>query len=50
MLMLVMLLLTVAQAAQELALKESTIRRWVLCRRIRYIKLGRCVRIPREEV
>lgn len=45
-----MLLLTVAQAAQELGLKESTIRRWVLCRRIRCVKLGRCVRIPREEV
>lgn len=43
-------MLKVAQAAQELNLKEPTIRRWVLCRKIRYVKLGRCVRIPREEV
>ena len=50
MLVLLAVLLTVGQAAQGLALKESTIRRWILCRRIRYVKLGRCVRVPREEV
>ena len=43
-------MLTVAQVAQHLGLKESTIRKWVMCRRIRYVKLGRCVRIPHAEV
>jgi excisionase family DNA binding protein len=43
-------MLTVAQVAQQLGVRESTIRKWVLCRRIRFVKLGRCVRISRAEV
>ncbi|MBZ5565683.1 MAG: helix-turn-helix domain-containing protein [Acidobacteriia bacterium] len=44
-------MLTVAEAAQELGLKESTIRAWLLRRKhIRFVKLGRAVRISREEV
>jgi excisionase family DNA binding protein len=43
-------LLTVEEAAQQLALKASTIRAWLLMRRIGCVKLGRAVRIPRTEV
>ena len=44
-------MLTVAQAANELGLKESTIRAWCLRRKnISFVKLGRCVRIPQSEV
>jgi len=43
-------MLTVEQAARELGLKESTIRAWLLRRKISFVKLGRCVRVPREEV
>jgi excisionase family DNA binding protein len=43
-------LLTVAQAAARLGLKEATIRRRILERRIPYVKLGRAVRIPVEAV
>jgi excisionase family DNA binding protein len=43
-------MLTVQQAARELAVKESTIRAWIIRRRIGFVKLGRCVRIRRSEV
>ena len=43
-------LLTVAQVANRLGLKESTIRRRILDRRLPYVKLGRAVRIPVEEI
>ncbi len=43
-------LLTVAEAAQRLCKRESTIRRMILERRIGYVKLGRSVRIPLKEV
>jgi excisionase family DNA binding protein len=43
-------MLTVEQVARELGLKESTIRAWTLRRKISFVKLGRCVRIPRSEV
>ena len=43
-------LLTVPQAARMTALKEATIRRRILERRIGYVKLGRSVRIPLQEV
>jgi excisionase family DNA binding protein len=42
--------LTVEQAASMLGLRASTIRRWILQRRIGYCKLGRAVRIPAEVV
>ena len=43
-------LLTVAQTAARLGLKEATIRRRILERRIPYVKLGRAVRIPIEAI
>ncbi len=43
-------LLTVRQVAERLALKESTIRRRILDRRVAYVKSGRAVRIPVEVV
>jgi len=43
-------LLTVKQVAARLGLKERTIRRWILARKITYVKLGRWVRIPRRSL
>jgi excisionase family DNA binding protein len=43
-------LLTVAQVAARLGLKEPTIRRRILERRLPYVKLGRAVRIPVEVI
>lgn len=43
-------LLTVEEAANRLGLKVSTIRRRILERKIAYVKNGRSVRIPVEEV
>jgi len=43
-------LLTVAEAADHLGLKEATIRRRILERRIAYVKIGRAVRIPVDAV
>ena len=43
-------LLTVAQVAERLGLKPATIRRRILERRLPYVKLGRAVRIPVEDV
>jgi len=39
-------LLRVEEVAQRLGVKQSTIRRMILERRIGYVKLGRSVRIP----
>jgi excisionase family DNA binding protein len=44
-------LLTTAQAAERLAIKESTIRAWLLARRLSHVRIGRrAVRIPVGEV
>jgi excisionase family DNA binding protein len=44
-------LLTAAQVAERLAIKESTIRAWLLARRLPFIRVGRrAVRIPIAEV
>ncbi len=43
-------LLTVKQAASILGLQESTIRKWVLSRRMGVVRLGRSVRVRRDEV
>jgi excisionase family DNA binding protein len=44
-------LLNVEEAAQLLGLKVSTIRAWILHRRIPHVKLGlRAVRLRREDV
>jgi excisionase family DNA binding protein len=43
-------LLSVVDAAQRLGLKESTIRRRILERKLAYVKNGRAVRVPVEVV
>jgi excisionase family DNA binding protein len=44
-------LLTTAQAAERLAIKESTVRAWLLARRLFHVRIGRrAVRIPLTEV
>jgi excisionase family DNA binding protein len=44
-------LLTTAEVAERLALKESTIRAWLLARRLSRVRVGRrAVRIPAAEV
>jgi len=43
-------LLNVAEAANRLRLKPSTIRAWILNRRIQYVKLGRRVFIRANDV
>jgi excisionase family DNA binding protein len=44
-------LLSVPQVAQRLAVKESTVRAWLLRRRLAHVKVGRrAVRVPVGEV
>ena len=43
-------LLTVAAAAQRLALSPCTIRAWITARRIGAVRLGRALRVPEHEV
>jgi len=44
-------LLTVSEVAARLAVKESTIRAWLLCRRLSRVRVGRrAVRVPVTEV
>ena len=43
-------LLTVGEAAERLGLKVSTNRRWISERTIGYVKIGRSVRIPNDEI
>jgi excisionase family DNA binding protein len=44
-------LLTVAEAAERLGVKPSTIRAWILRReKLEIVKLGRCVRITERSV
>jgi excisionase family DNA binding protein len=43
-------LLRIAQVAERLSLKPSTIRAWVLLRKIAYVKIGGAVRISEAEV
>jgi excisionase family DNA binding protein len=43
-------LLSVREAAERLALRESTIRAWLLFRKLPKIKVGRAVRIPEEAI
>ena len=44
------ILLKASEAAERLGLKEATIRRRILERKISYVKIGRAVRIPVEVV
>jgi excisionase family DNA binding protein len=41
---------TVRQVAEELGLAPVTIRTWMAQRKLRYVRLGRAVRIPDTEV
>jgi excisionase family DNA binding protein len=41
---------TVRQAAEDLCLKERTVRRWVFLRKITFVKIGAAVRIPKKEI
>lgn len=43
-------MLTVAEAAERLGLRQSTLRAWILRRRITYVKMGGAVRIPASAV
>ena len=43
-------MLTVEQAAERLGLRVSTLRAWVLRRKISYAKIGRAVQIPEKEI
>lgn len=43
-------LLSVKQAASRLDVKERTVRRWILMRKITYVKLGHWVRIPERSL
>jgi len=43
-------LLTVVQASDALALKPSTIRAWILRRKLPYVHVGRAVRIPADAI
>jgi excisionase family DNA binding protein len=43
-------LLNVAETAAALTVKESTIRSWILARKLPYIKVGRLVRVRRSDV
>ena len=41
---------TVPETAGRLGVKERTVRRWILLRKIEYIKIGAAVRIPESEI
>lgn len=41
---------TVAQAAAELNVAKSTVRKWIAQRRLGHIRLGRAIRVPEAEV
>jgi excisionase family DNA binding protein len=43
-------LLTVAETAEALKLKVSTVRAWLLRRKLPRVKCGRAVRIPAEAI
>ena len=43
-------MLTVAQAAQRLGIKEGTLRLWLVQRRLAYCRLGRAIRLEENEV
>jgi excisionase family DNA binding protein len=47
---MVMKLFKVAKAAEDLTIKPSTVRSWILSRKISSIRVGRSVRIPENEI
>ena len=40
----------VDEACAKLNIKEPTLRRWILLRKVTYVKIGRSVRIPESEI
>ena len=42
--------LTVREAARALSLSPATVRAWIAARRLGYIRLGRAIRVPTDEV
>ena len=42
--------LTIREAARRLGLQESTLRKWILLRKIGVVRLGRAVRLRSDEV
>ena len=43
-------LLNVRQVAEQLGLRDNTIRKWIALRKIEYIKAGSAVRIRQSEI
>jgi excisionase family DNA binding protein len=41
---------SVRQAAEELNLSTATIRAWLASRKLGYVRLGRAIRIPADEI
>ena len=44
------MLLTVKEVSEKLHLSEATIRKWIITKKIKFIKLGKAVRIHQEEL
>ena len=42
--------LTVKETAVALSLSPATVRSWIAARRLGYIRLGRAIRVPTEEI
>lgn len=43
-------MLTVAEVARRLGMKEGTIRLWLAQRKLPYVRCGRAIRVPNEVV
>lgn len=43
-------MLTVAEAARRLGMRECTVRSWIYQRKLAHVKLGRSVRVPEAEI
>ena len=44
------MLINYQQASRVLAISETTLRKWVSCRRVPHVKLGRAVRFDTDEL
>ncbi len=45
-----LLALTIREAAQTLGVSERTIRRAIAARKLRVVRIGRCVRVPQDSI
>jgi excisionase family DNA binding protein len=41
---------TVKQAAEQWNISERTVRDWIYLRKVTFIRVGRCIRIPQSEI